>query len=1094
MVMSIFLSSIINYNVLGEENGIRVETAYTDVDENSPYYNPKYGEYLNEIKDLPEEEYNKQILKAPPKYIYNETESASQNERKVSAFAAYGLSTYNSMTNWGLKNEDQGNPYIADSGWAFGANDALEAYIKENKLADDCEFSEQHLRFAVSKDNLSSEYSNYGVYGGGTATGVFDDAAAYWTRADLNGPVAEETLGYNANTVENTDTLLKCKKENFNVTDTINISPIDWNADANTINSRVNLIKSLVMEYGALYIAYDHYDGAFDKNFNCYNNNYSYEISDGKECANGVVIVGWDDNYSAGNFGESKPSMNGAFLVKANRLVDTGEYTNPKLFGTYYLSYNMTPYFYDYGAVSGVKYNVTNKYTYEYDKRRHKGVSYSCSTSAGNVYANKYTNDTGQKQIIKSITTYCEVPGSSFKVYISKDGTMGNLQEVKLLGQDKGDCYYSQYMGYMTLELDEEVIVEGDFVVAIEVTNSKGIKESIPQEVSPIVNTSIKNRCFAASSIASIKGGTYIDCGSNNNIIKVHIDEPDREWNFNDEKFDPVSGKLVTQETTIDGLTFYPGIGVSRDKVDTTDTVIKGVRFKSYIQMDRNTDYKKRALSFYLNGPSDIYVAAKSNSPAENRRLALYVESTGITEYKVVTEKNGYHIKYRGEAGKAYLYSADTNIRIYALAVNDYRPNKYNYLDEERVWDFSDTTQYGTITENKNIDGLNIYATPEKTMSITYNGVITPEGYQYYNALCFEGSGSNDYRSVSFNAEPNSYIYIAAKIPTAGETRQLIVTNKYCCDLESDMESSYIDVDSNTRVYRIIYTGVGEEIFIRSADKQIRVYQIAVAKMSEKIIDDTYYSFENHEVGTSITSFSSDEFYVSSTYIPATIVSEPGNGYTKAISLYTENFKKAGKIYFPITDCRGIDNNRRSHKIKIVAKGNGTKLNIGNKYGYVYKSFDLTDSVQEYTYEYTDGAEILYLFGYNSSSNLKIYSVSTSDINYDHASGENSVNLSVKKGEEYKYHFTCENIPALDIYYYNIYYNTSLLEIESITFHEDIEGCIDESDVEYKSGGASFVLDNCKNRDWTGTIATVTFKGIADGNTYVSFSTDRRYN
>ena len=68
-----------------------------------------------------------------------------------------------------------------------------------------------------------------------------------------------------------------------------------------------------------------------------------------------------------------------------------------------------------------------------------------------------------------------------------------------------------------------------------------------------------------------------------------------------------------------------------------------------------------------------------------------------------------------------------------------------------------------------------------------------------------------------------------------------------------------------------------------------------------------------------------------------------------------------------------------------------------------------------------------------------------------------------------------------------------MLEIESITFHEDIEGCIDESDVEYKSGGASFVLDNCKNIDWTGTIATVTFKGIADGNTYVSFSTDRRY-
>lgn len=45
------------------------------------------------------------------------------------------------------------------------------------------------------------------------------------------------------------------------------------------------------------------------------------------------------------------------------------------------------------------------------------------------MYANKYNNISGETQKIKSITSYCEVPGSYFNVYVSTDGNVKNLKK-----------------------------------------------------------------------------------------------------------------------------------------------------------------------------------------------------------------------------------------------------------------------------------------------------------------------------------------------------------------------------------------------------------------------------------------------------------------------------------------------------------------------------------------------------------------------------------------------------------------------------------------------------------------------------------------
>lgn len=93
-------------------------------------------------------------------------------------------------------------------------------------------------------------------------------------------------------------------------------------ADTEEIKKKSWFIKSLVRQYGAVYVAYDHFDGGFNSATDAYNNP-NCEISSGTECANGVVIIGWDDSYSKSKFGECKPANDGAFIVKVNRLVDS---------------------------------------------------------------------------------------------------------------------------------------------------------------------------------------------------------------------------------------------------------------------------------------------------------------------------------------------------------------------------------------------------------------------------------------------------------------------------------------------------------------------------------------------------------------------------------------------------------------------------------------------------------------------------------------------------------------------------------------------------------------------------------------------------
>ena len=107
-------------------------------------------------------------------------------------------------------------------------------------------------------------------------------------------------------------------------------------------------------------------------------------------------------------------------------------------------------------------------------------------------------------------------------------------------------------MGYLTLELDQPIKINGDFIVAVEVTNDYGIYDTIPQDINYTEDFQPMGRCYVASNIEAMKAGNYIDCGNNNNIIKVHTDFAEREWRFDNSLFDEIKLKTITEETIFD--------------------------------------------------------------------------------------------------------------------------------------------------------------------------------------------------------------------------------------------------------------------------------------------------------------------------------------------------------------------------------------------------------------------------------------------------------------------------------------------------------------------------------------------------------------
>lgn len=563
-----------------------------------------------------------------------------------------------------------------------------------------------------------------------------------------------------------------------------------------------------------------------------------------------------------------------------------------------------------------------------------------------------------------------------------------------------------------------------------------------------------------------------------------------KTWCFGDPEFTEL-GNNINSTITVDGLTMHEGIRFRNKSKN-----VKSVIYTGNMDISQSSSNDKSYISFEVDGPSNIYFVAQTNTAGNARNLMIYSDVLDKTDYLNVNEASGYCYKYRGPAGNIEVRSQTNGIRIYAITVENYSEDKYAYLDNYscREWNLEEITKNEVLTGNKDFNGLNVFASSDYPVNLMVNENTNSYGFRYYKAIDLEGAGDMESRAVVVDVKKNSEIYITAR-STNTSTRQLLVTDKYGCDLETVDDIQKFDVNNETNTYKLTYTGDDNTIYLRSSGGGIRIYQLAVVDVSTDRVDDIDCIFDNCtdiNTGESLQSKSIGQLSFEGGQYGIYMTASTDSNYSKAVKLNGDRFALANKLCINVS---GDVNSGEDSVKKIRVKAKGTtataygKIILANKYGYIYGYQNLVNSVNEYVFEYGGTSEKLYIYVMNTDA--EIYSIGTV------AGAEpETISLSVKEGQIYKYLFTGENVPESDKYNFVIEYDSDLLELKYIGKDNNYnKGVISDSTVdiiENVDGKITFNMTGTFEKNWSGMITSVVFEGVSKGSCNIKFSAIRR--
>lgn len=222
------------------------------------------------------------------------------------------------------------------------------------------------------------------------------------------------------------------------------------------LSGNVEIMQSLIMQGLPITVGFAAYGEG-----SCYNEEtYAYYNTKWDYSDHGVLIIGWDDDYSKENFGEVQPDNNGAWLIQNSWGTSWGDE------GCFWISYE-DPTLY-VGAVYVLEEADNYANLYEYDGI---GWIYSVATStedtktatAANIFTAEsdeqleavsfYTTDTNVKY---TISVYTDLKNAT-------DPTSGTRQLIEQTGTEA-------YAGYHTIELSDTIALEAGEQFSIVVT------------------------------------------------------------------------------------------------------------------------------------------------------------------------------------------------------------------------------------------------------------------------------------------------------------------------------------------------------------------------------------------------------------------------------------------------------------------------------------------------------------------------------------------------------------------------------------------------------------------------------------------------
>ena len=347
------------------------------------------------------------------------------------AFLAALPSSYDMRTQGRLTPIKNQNPY--GTCWAFASYGSLESALMP---AEERYFS------------VNSMANNHGFDYGYNSGGTYIMATAYLAR--WSGPINESDDPY-SNGPSNSPAGLTVQKH----VQEVYFLPAKASALDNTA------LKQAVVSCGGVYVSMW---SDFDTNlyFNSTNSAFYYNGTSNTDHA--VVIVGWDDGYSAANFLQA-PAGNGAFIVRNSWGTNWGDH------GYFYCSY----YDSKMGSQASAAFNnaepVTNYGSiYQYDPLgRVSDYGYS-STNAWCANIFRATNS----EPLRAVGFYANDIDVNYTIYVYANATAGNPASGTLALTQSGACAYP---GYHTFVLNSPVTLSPGqlFSVVIKLSDSSYI-------------------------------------------------------------------------------------------------------------------------------------------------------------------------------------------------------------------------------------------------------------------------------------------------------------------------------------------------------------------------------------------------------------------------------------------------------------------------------------------------------------------------------------------------------------------------------------------------------------------------------------------
>ena len=281
-------------------------------------------------------------------------------------------------------------------------------------------------------------------------------------------------------------------------------------------------VKQAVYEYGAVYASFWCSFGSVAYN----EDTASYYSSGTNDPNHGIVIVGWDDNYSIDNFNsQNKPENPGAWLVKNSYGLSFGND------GYFWISYEDTSLFktLDIAIVNEVSKVSKNEHMLAYDSGSIRQNVKRAPTNGNKVYiANVY--DVSELidvyGSVNKIMFYARNIGDKYKIYIApanSDGSVpaiGDSSWIHVAGGENNDTV--RYEGAMTVGLDTPFILDQDvdkyaFIIEFET------QESDVEVVREVSLGRMKPDIYEGESFINYSG-TWIDV-----ITEPIYNDPSRE-------------------------------------------------------------------------------------------------------------------------------------------------------------------------------------------------------------------------------------------------------------------------------------------------------------------------------------------------------------------------------------------------------------------------------------------------------------------------------------------------------------------------------------------------------------------------------------